>query len=132
MMWPESRFALEDLPEDVPESIEATTSSVLMEGFTHWDEIRNLEEQIPSLAAHFKVRPPVTSFIDHIELSAAERDVIRGVESRMTLTELLDALPHRDLEIYRALLGLLDKGFVEGIEREEADTQPFPQPNGAP
>lgn len=135
MMWPESRFTLEDLPRDVPESILATTSSVLMEGFTHWDELRHLEDQIPPSLALFRVRPPVSSFIDHIELSNAERDVIQGVERRMTVAELLDALPHRDLETYRALLGLLDKGFVESIEEEEeeeVDTQPFPRPNGGP
>src|SRR6266850_2869775 len=45
MMWPESRFVLEDLPRQTRESIEATTSSVLMEGFTHWDELRHLEDQ---------------------------------------------------------------------------------------
>src|SRR5262249_61911724 len=102
------------------------------EGFTPWDAIRHLEEPPPPPDSHLKVRPPVTTFIDHIELSGAERDVIRGAESRMTVAQLLDDLPHRDLETYRALLGLIDKGFVEVIE-EDVETQPHPvpQPNGA-
>ncbi|HZE89881.1 MAG TPA: response regulator, partial [Verrucomicrobiae bacterium] len=47
MMWPETRFVLEDLPPSVAETIAATTSSVLMEGFTHWDELRNLADHLP-------------------------------------------------------------------------------------
>jgi len=129
MMWPESRFILDDLPGEVPESIVATTSSVLMEGFTHWDELRNLDDQIRPGRTLFKVRAPVTSFIDHIELTMVERDVIASVESGLTLSETLDALPHRDLEIHRAILGLIDKGFVEAVEKE-VDTQPLSAPNG--
>jgi len=134
MMWPESRFVLEDLPREVPESIVATTSSVLMEGFTHWDELRHLEDQMPPPSALFRVRPPVTGFIDHIELSAVERDVIQGVERELPVAELLDALPHRDLETIRALLGLVDKGFLEpvGEEVDEEDTQPMPRPGDSP
>ncbi len=127
MMWPESHFNLEALPEKVTETIGATTASVLMDGFAHWDELRRLEEHLPPPTARYRVRAQVEKIIDHIELSPAESALVDGVRDNLAVGEMLDVLPPRDLEIYRALLGLVDKGFLE-VLGEDADTQPLHRP----
>jgi CheY-like chemotaxis protein len=126
MTWPESRFVLEELPADVAETIQGTTSGVLMEGFTHWDELRRLEENLPPGNARFKIRQQVRGFINYIELSAAERGVIECVQNKMTVREIVDAVQLHDLEVYRAILGLGEKGFLEA-DGQEVDTQPLPR-----
>jgi CheY-like chemotaxis protein len=130
MMWPESRFVFEGLPEDVTATIRGATSAVLMDGFTHWDELRHLGERIPPPEAQYQVRPRVAAFIDQVDLGAVERAVLSAVRDGLTAAEILDALPQRDLDIYRALLWMVEKGFLERVG-EEADTQPLPRSDSA-
>jgi DNA-binding response OmpR family regulator len=130
MMWPESRFVFEGLPEDVTATIRGATSAVLMDGFTHWDELRHLGERIPPPEAQYQVRPRVAAFIDQVDLGAVERAVLSAVRDGLTAAEILDALPQRDLDIYRALLWMVEKGFLERVG-EEADTQPLPRSGSA-
>lgn len=125
MMWPEARFLLEPLAPGVPTTIEGSTSSVLMEGFTHWDEVRELGSRLPHPGRRYRLRSKVGGFIEHLELSAVESDLISAFKHGLTVGDALDALPHRDIEIYRALIGLLDKGFLETAQ--EVDTQPVPR-----
>lgn len=123
MMWPEARFRLEPLPQGTGTTVTGTTASVLMEGFTHWDELKDLGARVPGGNRRYRLRSKVDNFIEHLELTPVESDLISALMEGKTVGEILDALPHRDLEIYRALLGLLDKEFLEPAQ--EADTQPL-------
>ena len=128
MMWHESKFTFEDLPEGVPDVIEGSTANVLMEGFAHWDELRDLMQKLPPLKARYRIPSQVAAFIDQLDLNGVQRDLLTQVRKRARINEILDALPHRDLEIHRALVDLMDKGFLEGVEG--ADTQPIPKKAG--
>jgi CheY-like chemotaxis protein len=123
MMWAEAHFRLEPLPDGLSCTIQGTTASVLMDGFTHWDEVRDLASRIPDESRRYRLRAKVDSFLEHLELSSVESDLISGLMDGQTIGEILDILPHRDLEVYRALIGLLDKGFLEPAQEE--DTQPL-------
>jgi Fe2+ or Zn2+ uptake regulation protein len=59
-----------------------------------------------------------------------ERAVLSAVRDGLTAAEILDALPQRDLDIYRALLWMVEKGVLERVG-EEADTQPLPRSGSA-
>lgn len=130
MMWAESRFVFEDLPPSITETIRGATSSVLMDGFTHWDELRHLGDSLPGRSWHYSVHARVEGFIEHIDLGEAERDTLTGVKEGLSTGEILDTLPHRDLDIYRAILGMLEKGFIERVEAE-MDTQPVQRSKGS-
>jgi DNA-binding response OmpR family regulator len=123
MMWPEARFVLEPLAEGIERTIEGTTASVLMEGFTHWDEIKDLGERIPAEGRRYRLRSKVDTFLEHLDLSPVESDLISALMEGLTLGEILDKLPQRDLDIYRALIGLVEKEFLEPAQ--EVDTQPL-------
>jgi CheY-like chemotaxis protein len=126
MMWHDASFFLEELPEDLPETIEGTTAMVLMEGFAHWDELKDLGDRMPPAKVCYEIPSRVESFLAQLDLSAVERDILAAVRLKLRLGEILDTLPHRDLVIYRALLSLVEKGFVEATG--EADTQPLRRP----
>lgn len=123
MMWSESKFFFEDLPERIPEVISGSTANVLMEGFAHWDELRELVQRMGPVKSRYRIPSQVAGFIDQLELTPVQRDLLAHVRKGLRLKQILDALPHRDLEVHRALLDLMDKGFLEGSE--EADTQPI-------
>lgn len=125
MMWPEARFRLEPLPEGVTKTIHGTTASVLMDGFTHWDEVKDLGDKVPGTNRRFRLRSKVDSFLEHLDLSPVESDLISHLMDGRTIGEIVDILPHRDLEIYRALADLLEKDFLEPAQ--DADTQPVPR-----
>ncbi len=122
MMWPEARFVLEPLVPGVERTIQSTTASVLMEGFTHWDEVKDLGQRIPGENRRYRLRSKVDTFLEHLDLSPVESDLISSLMEGLTIGSILDSLPHRDLDIYRALVGLLEKGFLEPAQ--EIDTQP--------
>jgi len=123
MMWSESKFFFDDLPAGVSDVITGTTANVLMEGFAHWDELRELITRAAPLKARYRVPSRVAGFIDQLELTPVQRDLLDQVRKDLRFSRILDALPHRDLEVHRALLDLMEKGFLEGVET--ADTQPI-------
>jgi CheY-like chemotaxis protein len=125
MMWHDSKFVFEDLPDNIGAVIEGSTPTVLMEGFTHFDELRDLTQNKAPLKARYKIPPQVESFIDQLDLTEVQKDLINGLRKTPAVHELLDQLPHRDLEIHRALIDLVEKGFAEG--QDGADTQPVPK-----
>ncbi len=123
MMWAEARFVLEPLSEGVDRTIRGSTASVLMEGFTHWDEVKDLGERVPSENRRYRLRSKVDTFLEHLDLSPVESDVISALMEGCTVGTILDTLEYRDLDIYRALIGLVEKGFLEPAQ--EVDTQPL-------
>lgn len=125
MMWPEARFVLEPLAEEVERTIQGTTATVLMEGFTQWDEIKELGSRIPGASRRYRLRSKVDTFLEALDLSPVESDLISDLMEGSTIGRILDHLPHRDLDIYRALIGLVEKGFLETAQ--EVDTQPLRQ-----
>jgi DNA-binding response OmpR family regulator len=106
--WQEAHFELEPL-EDAgsEETIQESTQGVIMEGFTHLDEVEHLRERLPAQGERLCAAAPAREVADE------ERQVLAAIGGGCTLGELLDRLPLPDLRIMEAVLALRERGLVE-------------------
>lgn len=111
---PEGRFELDPeapLPEE--DTIRESTSNVLMDGFTHNDELRELLPRLPAREALLEVAGDLR---DHQEgLGVHEQAVLTEFEGQVALGTLMDSSPLRDLEIGRAVAALLERGVLHRV-----------------
>lgn len=116
MAWPSARFEFEPgEPGREPDAaLAGATSSVLMEGFAHLDELRDLMGRLPPGEALLRVPPAKAGEIETTRLSTAERILLFTAGARgASLRALIDTVPEEDREAYAAVEGLLGRGLLE-------------------
>jgi len=117
--WPAARFEFEPgQPErGVEEELTSTMSSVLMEGFAHLDELRSLIEALPPATRLLRVPEVAGDRIEDLELKTSERLILFKAGKRgAALGDLVDMVPERDLDVYRDISDLLQRGLLEPVE----------------
>jgi hypothetical protein len=123
MAWPSARFEFEpgDPERRIETVIAGATSTILMEGFAHLDELRDLVAGLPASDTRLRVRRNRSHEIDSMELSTAQRIVLHTAGTRgATMAQIVDTVPQKDLDAYRALSDLLGKGLLETLPDERA------------
>jgi CheY-like chemotaxis protein len=123
MAWPSARFEFEpgDPVRRIETVIAGATSMILMEGFAHLDELRDLVAGLPASDTHLRVRRARAHEIDSMDLSTIQRIVLHTAAGRgATMAQIVDTVPEKDLDAYRALSDLLRKGILETVPDERA------------
>jgi len=126
MSWQSVRFEFEPdvLPEGLDELLSGTTSSLLMEGFTHMDELGDRMSGLPALTRRVRASSSHQghpSGADDASLSTTHRLMLRAAEGGgCSVASLLDAVPDSDLEAYAVLGDLLNRGLLELLDSEPA------------
>jgi len=118
MAWPSARFEfVPGEPErDIDIELTGSTSSVLMDGFTHLDELRDLIAALPPGDRRLRVPAAKAASLDQIELSTMQRIILYTAGGRgATTSEIIDTVPQRDLEAYRTLTDLVRRGLLEVV-----------------
>ena len=113
LAWTDARFELDPAAE-VPDRavIRDATSNVMMEGVTHNDEMKRLAERLPSTSARFQIDPSLGDREDKSKMGTSEKAVLLEFQNGATFGEVLDRSPLKDIEVGRAVLNLIEKGFV--------------------
>ena len=123
MAWPSARFEFEpgEPERDIDIALTGSTSSVLMEGFTHLDELRDLIAALPPGDRRLKVPAARAAALDQLDLSTMQRIILYTAGGRgATTSEIVDTVPQRDLEAYRTLADLIRQGLLEVVAEEPA------------
>ena len=121
MAWPSARFELEagEPARDIDIALTGSTSSVLMDGFTHLDELRDLVGALPPGDRRLRVPAVKGALLDQMELSTMQRIILYTAGARgATTSEIVDTVPQRDLEAYRTLTDLIRRGLLEVIAED--------------
>ncbi|HET9481895.1 MAG TPA: response regulator [Candidatus Polarisedimenticolia bacterium] len=121
MSWPWATFEFEpgEPPRDVEAALEGAASTVLMEGFAHLDELRDLIASLPPRACRLRVTPSRAAETASMELSTTQRMILRTAGGRgATVAEIVDSVPVRDLEAYTVLADLLGRGLLERLSEQ--------------
>ena len=116
LAWNEAHFELEPLLEDeegVEEAINEATQSVLMEGFTQFDEASRLKDKLPGDKELLRAASKAGKAKD---LGDAEKQVLKALGKGSTLVSLLDRVPLTDLQILEAVIALRSRGLIEARE----------------
>jgi hypothetical protein len=110
LTWSQGVFNLEPaFTGTLPEDINASVESLLMEGVYQSDEVRRIEGDAPKPGSKFAPNLQAGRLRD---LSPEELDVFQTVLAHATLEDVLDNFAGTDLEAYTGLIALIQKGFV--------------------
>jgi hypothetical protein len=110
--WQTGSFTLD--PPDTREfeaAIDVSAQEVLMEGFRQQDELGQLRAKLPGDTGRFVLKLPLTSHLR--ELEDADLDTLEAALNAVNLDAFLDAAPGPDLESAKALLSLVQRGYLK-------------------
>jgi hypothetical protein len=111
LTWSHGSFDLAPLDERVlPGEISATVQELLMEGLRQIDELNAIRDRLPDLGAQLYVPRPLEPKL--ALLSPLELDVFQIAYNHEQLATVLNQSPGTDLETAKAVLHLLEAGFL--------------------
>jgi hypothetical protein len=110
LIWSEADFEVDFGPVDREEVVEQPTSVLVMEGMRRADEWGRLIEQLPPLTSTFEVDHH--KLVDRLsEIPDELNGILRLLDGRHTLLEVVDESPFEDL----STLTTLSKLYFEGL-----------------
>src|SRR5262249_6127515 len=125
MAWPSARFEFE--PGEPARAIEAAlsgnTPTVLMEGFAHLDELRDLVDRLPPRSRRLRVpaaRDPLSEMPADALTTTQRLILFTAGERGASLAEIVDTVPEKDLEAYAAVSDLMSRGLLVVVEEDAA------------
>jgi hypothetical protein len=107
--WPEGEFSFQpSIEPDEPERVPIPIDQAVMEAVHQAEELRRLESAtLPDTVVLERMALPLSPAPDKVEA-----DVLALLLRPACPSALLDALPHSDADIWRAMLGLIERGVV--------------------
>ena len=119
LVWNEADFEVDFGPVDREELVEQPTSVLVMEGMRRADEWGRLVEQLPPLSETFEVDHE--KLIERLsEIPDELNGILRLLDGRRTLIEVVDESPFEDL----STMTTLSKLYFEGLLVPSAAIQP--------
>jgi Domain of unknown function (DUF4388) len=112
LAWETGTFVLEP-PDDkqVLDELTESTEALLMEGMRQLDEVRRVEDRLPSRTAELALAQPLQSPLR--ELHPNELDLVQlVVNTGGRLQTVLDRASGTDLETITLLLELMGRGYL--------------------
>ncbi len=111
LTWTKGTFEL--MPADetpVEKPVEVPVQEILMEGLRQLDELQAMEHKLPNKAGRLVIPSPMKAPLRG--LSPVEMDVWQSVWNHGDVQTVLDESSASDLETSRALVKLVDAGYV--------------------
>jgi DNA-binding response OmpR family regulator len=119
LVWNEADFEVDFGPVDREEHVEQPTSVLVMEGMRRADEWGRVVEQLPPLSETFEVDHE--KLIERLsEIPDELNGILRLLDGRRTLMEVVDESPFEDL----STMATLSKLYFEGLLVPSAAIQP--------
>jgi len=106
---------LEEPPGErtIDEDLATLVSDAVEEKF----QLDELFRELPSLNSRVSLHMGEQFF--SLEFTGTEREILTQVQSVKNLSELIDAVPHVDLQVVRAVVELRNQGIVEIVEPKQ-------------
>jgi pSer/pThr/pTyr-binding forkhead associated (FHA) protein len=114
LTWQKGMFALD--PPDSREfesPIDASAQEILMEGFRQQDEFSQIRPRLPAGTARFSLKRPLAAHLR--DLPVADLDLLELALTAPSLEALFDLTSGTDLETARAVLSLIQRGYLESL-----------------
>jgi hypothetical protein len=109
--WTEGVFDLRPIRDHhVPEEIEDSATSLILDGVRQLDEMRILEPKLPRRDARLAAAEPLPANLR--DLATEEIQLFQLLLHHNTLEAAVDNFPGSDFEAYTCLLDLIRRGFV--------------------
>ncbi len=111
IVWESGTFELQP-PDDKEflEELNEPVEALLMEAMRQLDEIRRIQDDLPSKDAQLRLAEPISAPLH--DLATGELDLLQLVHNYKRVGTVLDKSKQPDLETYQGLLKLLNSGYV--------------------
>ena len=112
--WHKGVFALD--PPDTREfesPVDVSAQEILMEGLRQQDEFNALRSRLPSLEQRLGLKLPLEPKLH--DLTPTELDLLQSAINAASVEAIFDAVSDTDLEAARAVLSLLQRGYLEPV-----------------
>src|SRR6185295_1019155 len=120
--WTTGTFDLEFRTVDHPVVIEASTNALLMEGLRRVDELGRLAEQLPP--EHTLVDVDHEALLGRLnEIPDELNGVLRLIDGKRTLLDLIDDSPFDDLSTLTVLSKFYFEGLIIAVEPQEREAE---------
>ncbi|MCB9597209.1 MAG: DUF4388 domain-containing protein, partial [Sandaracinaceae bacterium] len=120
LLWNEGEFEIDFRPVRVEQRIRSSTQAILMEGMRRVDEWGRLLEQIPTLDNVFEVSEE--ELVERLaEIPDEINTILRHIDGRRSLMEVVDAADQDDLETLTAITKLYFEGIIFPTGRTASD-----------
>jgi DNA-binding response OmpR family regulator len=121
LLWTTGDFEVEFKHVDNPDVIPTSTQGLLMEGMRRVDEWGRLSEQLPSLDVVFDVEHE--TLVERLtEIPDELNAILRLLDGRRTLIEIIDESPFDDLSTLSVISKLYFEGLLVPIETVPVET----------
>src|SRR5690606_32803182 len=111
LLWNEGEFEIDFRPVRAEQRITSSTQALLMEGMRRIDEWGRLLEQIPSLDNVFEVSDE--ELVERLaEIPDEINEILRHIDGRRSLMQVVDACDGDDLETLTAITKLYFEGII--------------------
>lgn len=118
LLWTSGHFEVEFKAVDNPDVIPTSTQGLLMEGMRRVDEWGRLSEQLPSLDIIFDVDHE--TLVERLtEIPDELNAILRLLDGRRALMEIIDESPFDDLSTLSVISKLYFEGLLVPVETEE-------------
>jgi hypothetical protein len=108
LTWSHGSFDLASLDDrPIPGEISSTVQELLMEGLRQIDELNAIRDRLPDLGAQIFIPRPLAP-----QLSPLELEVFQLAYNHEQLATILNESQGTDLETAKAVLRLLDAGYL--------------------
>jgi DNA-binding response OmpR family regulator len=98
--------------EEAPRTVDAPTTSVLMDGLVSLDEWNRWHAMLPETGAVLELAPDATERIGPRRLAPAEADVIGRAKVGAAVGEIIEASPLPDADLAEAMCTLISSGVL--------------------
>src|SRR3989304_938930 len=114
LTWHDGKFEFSPKPIDIPQKIQGSAGTLLMEGMRQYDEWNKAKEQLPQPDSRLKLKVDISTLPKGLKPIIYE--VLFLIEYYPTVRDLVDHCTFPDYEVYQTLAGLIRKGVLEGIK----------------
>ncbi|HSM94052.1 MAG TPA: DUF4388 domain-containing protein [Anaeromyxobacteraceae bacterium] len=111
LAWDGGAFELVPPPDPLPlATADEEVQALLMEGLRQLDEWRAQSAHLPRLDVRVEAALPMAPRLR--DLGPGELDVLQAVLTGGTVQSILDRAPEPDVEVAKAIAGLIERGYV--------------------
>lgn len=118
--WSEGSFHFEevDLPSHLSDvNIELDVQNLILEGVRRLDEWHLIEQKIPNFQMVFMLSSQNRARMDNLKLSEEERILLRLINGRRNISELMTLSGLDDFTTCKTLCGLLSAGLIQELDK---------------
>jgi DNA-binding response OmpR family regulator len=130
LTWTTGSFDLEFRAIDRPRVIEVSSQALLMEGLRRVDELGRIAEQLPPEHAVVDIDHEALASRLH-EIPDELNGILRLIDGKRTLVDLIDASPFDDLSTLTVLSKFYFEGLLRNANPEPVEWAPGSRPVGA-